>query len=264
MSSEDDILMNQFLRGELSQEEQQSFLKRLSSDTEFQKEFLYEKQFFDSLNKDSWSFLKDSNAPEVKAYETLLKSKETQQLKNAIKEAQEHYKKAQNPKKNWILYVAAATVITLFSVLIFNGKEENPDELFASYIEKADLFSLVDRGGNDSIFSLAQSSYDTKKYRRVVELLFPTLDSTNNSNVYLYLAISDMELGEFSEAEEVLDKLIASDLLDSEKGYWFKSLLFLKAKQLEKSKRQLQLIIDSSYYKYKEAKKLIKKLPEIN
>lgn len=214
----------------------------------------------DSLNKNSWSFLENVNSSEVTEYEALFQSQETQQLKQSIKEAKESYSQSQNPKKNWILYVAAAAVITLFSILIFDQSEKSNDELFASYLQKSDLMALVDRNGNDSIFALAQMSFNNKKYDQVVELLSPILDSTKNSNVYLYLAISDIELGAFSQAEKILNKLITSDLLDSEKGYWYKSLLYLKSDQLKKSKRELQRIIDSSYYLNKEAKKLIKKL----
>jgi tetratricopeptide (TPR) repeat protein len=223
-------------------------------------QFLLEKQLMDSLNKNSWSFLENVNSSEVTEYEALFQSQETQQLKQSIKEAKESYSQSQNPKKNWILYVAAAAVITLFSILIFDQSEKSNDELFASYLQKSDLMALVDRNGNDSIFALAQMSFNNKKYDQVVELLSPILDSTKNSNVYLYLAISDIELGAFSQAEKILNKLITSDLLDSEKGYWYKSLLYLKSDQLKKSKRELQRIIDSSYYLNKEAKKLIKKL----
>jgi len=260
MSVENDILIAQFLRGELSESERQSFMDRLSSDKEFQEQFQLEKRLFESLNNDSWSFLENMSAPEVKEYESILRSDETQRLKKSIKEAQKSYNRSHNPKKNWILYVAAAAIITLFSVLLFDGNEETNEQLFSSYLQESDLLALVDRNGNDSIFSLAQTSFDNEKYDQVVKLLSPLVDSTKNSNVYLYLAISDMELGAFSEAEKTLNKLIASDLLDSEKGYWYKGLLYLKSNQLNKSKRELQRIIDSSYYQNEKAKSLIKKL----
>jgi hypothetical protein len=260
MSVEKDILIAQFLRGELSEQERQSFMDRLASDTEFREQFLLEKQLTDSLDEDSWSFFENANTAEIKEYEAIFRSKETQQLKQAIQKAQESYNQSQKPKRNWILYVAAAAIITLFSVLLFNQSEESTDELFASYLQKSNLLALVNRNGNDSIFSLAQTSFDNKQYNRVVELLSPIADTTKNSNVYVYLAISDIELGAFSKAEKILNKLIASDLLDSQKGHWYKSLLYLKSNQLEKSKRELQLIIDSSFYQNDKAKNLIKKL----
>ena len=111
-----------------------------------------------------------------------------------------------------------------------------------------------------TIFSLAQTSFEDNNYKRVIELLSPILDSTKNSNVFLYVAISNTEIGAFSKAEETLNKLISSNLLDNQKGYWFKSLLYVKSNQLEKSKQELQRIIDSSYYKSEEAKELLKKL----
>ena len=260
MSAEDDILITQFLRNELSKDERQSFLDRLSSDMEFQQKFQLEKQLLNALNEDSWSFLEDTNASEVREYESILKSQETKQLKQSIQQAQENYNKSQQPKKNWIFYAAAAAVIALFSIFFFNGNEESNDELYASFLQKSDLLALVDRNGNDSLFSLAQTAFDNKKHKEVVAHLTPILDTTKNSNVHLYLAISKIELGTFSDSEAILNKLIASDLLDSQKGYWYKSLLFLKSNQLEKAKQELQQIIDSSYYQNEEAKSLLEKL----
>ena len=77
MSLEDDILIEKFLREELSEKERQSFMERLSSDPNFRAHFLMEKQLFDSLNEESWSFVKATENGEIEAYESIFKSAET-------------------------------------------------------------------------------------------------------------------------------------------------------------------------------------------
>jgi hypothetical protein len=260
MKIEDDILIERFLQGDLTKEEKASFLDRLRTDSQFKEYVNLEKQLSEALNENSWNFAKDASSHEIQKYETILKSEETYKIKQAIKKAQEDYNKSQKPSKNWFLYVAAAVILVLFSTLIFDTKSATNDELFASYLQDTDLLSLVDRGAYDSIFNAVQTSFNNQKYDEVVNSLSQVVDSVQNGNAYIYLAISQIELEKYSNAENTLDKLIASDLIDSQKGYWYRSLLYLKSNQSEKTKKELQLIIDSSFYKSKEAKQLLKEL----
>jgi len=260
MRLEDDILIERFLKDDLSKEERTSFLDRLNTDSDFREYFELEKELFESLDDQSWSFIKENHSEEIQEYEKLLKSEESHKIKQAILEAQEQYNKAQQPSKNWFLYVAAAVAIIIFSVLFFDSKSPTNQDLFSSYLQETDLLSLVDRGEYDSIFNITQTSFDNQEYEKVVNSLSQLIDSINNGNAYIYLAISQMKLENYSNAEETLNKLISSDLLDSQKGYWYKSLLYLKANQPDKTKKELQRIIDSSFYKFQEAKQLLKDL----
>lgn len=276
MSTEDDILIERFLNDELSKKEHKAFLERMENDAEFKERVTLEKQLHESLDENSWSFLEEDDNPEVKEFEALLKSKESQKIKQSIAEAQADYqssskddtgdeialKKPPSQKKNLWLYAAAAAVLIFFVVNVFMLKPKSNEELFSKYIQKTDLFALIDRGyvGNDSLLSKAQGYFDNKEYQKAADILTQVVDSSKNSNIYIYLAISQIELNEFDKAEKTLNKLILSRLLDAQKAYWFKSLLYLKTDQVEKSKKELQIIIDSSYFKSKDAKKLLKKL----
>jgi len=260
MSLEEDILIERYLKNELSKEEKQSFIERMDNDALFKEKVILEKQLSETLHEDSWSFLEETDHPEIKEYEALLKSKETQALKEGIHEAHKAYEKSQRFSKNWIFYVAAAVVIVFFSTTIFDFAPKSNQELFDKYMQKTDLIALVDRSGYDSIFSKAQKAFDSKNYQEVTSSLSTIVDSTKNSSVFVHLAIAEIEQGKFDSAEKVLNKLINSNLLDNQKGYWYKSLLYLKSDQVEKSKKELNTIIKNSYYKYKEAKQLLKKI----
>ncbi len=260
MNVEDDILIECFLKGELSKKEEQSFLERLASDVDFKERFILEKQLRESLNEDSWSFVESSQTDEIKDYEQEFKSKEIQELKEIIAKANEEYKESQKPTKNWFFYFAAAVAIVLFSTLIFDTKKQSNEDLFSSYLQETDLLSLVDRGRLDSMFSAAETYYNNKEFDKVVNTLTPLIDTTKNSNAFVYLAISHTQLKKYTEAENVLNKLIESDLLDSQKGYWYKSLVYLKSNQLKKLKKELQFIIENNYYQSKTAEKLLEDL----
>lgn len=260
MKIEDDILIERFLKGNLSKEERASLLNRLRSDSQFKERVGLEKQLSESLNENSWNFAQNASSQEIREFEAILNSNETLKIKHAIQEAQEDYNKSQKPSKNWFLYAAAAVAIVLFSTFLFDEKPASNQDLFASYLKETTLVSLVDRGAYDSIFNAVQTSFDNQKYEEVVHSLSQVIDSVQNGNAYIYLAISQMELEKYSNAENTLDKLITSNLLDSQKGYWYRSLLYLKSNQLEKTKKELQLIIDSSFYKSMEAKQLLREL----
>ena len=260
MKFEDDILIERFLDDQLSSEEKRSFLKRLDTDSDFKDYFELEKQLYDSFNDNHWSFIEDSSSDEILAYETLLKDPQTKKIQKAIEKANDLYHENQKPSKNWLLYIAAAVVIALFSTIIFNNISPQEKDLYAVYLQKTELLSLVDRGAYDSIFSTTQSAFENQEYEEVMNSLLPIIDSINNGNAYIYLAIAQLELERFEEAEKTLDEFISSDLLDSQKGYWFKSLLYLKANRLEKTKQELQGIIDSVFYKSEEAKQLLRDL----
>lgn len=260
MNLEDDILIERFLNGQLSEEENTSFLERMKSDAKFKDQVTLEKQLSESLNDDSWSFLEDANDPEVKEYEAILRSKESQHIKKSITEAQVAFSKShESKKKNWLAYAAAAVITVLIVLNIFSNDEIDSQELYKNFLNKTDLLALVERSDYSNLSS-AQEYFDKKNYKEAARILSLVVDSLNNANAYLYLAISQIELKEYSNAESTLGQLINSDLLDAEKGYWYKSLLYLKSDQTQKLKEELKTIISNSYYKKEEAKKLLSKL----
>ena len=72
-----------------------------------------------------------------------------------------------------------------------------------------------------------------------------------------------MELDQFQEAEKTLDSLINSDLVDAEKGYWLKSLSYIKSKEIEKARNTLSIIIKNSYFNYKKATIVLKEITDL-
>jgi len=254
MSLKEDIFIERYLRDLLSNEEKQSFLERMNNDTLFREKVLLEKQVFQSLNKQEWSFVEASQNKEADELELIYKQVETQKIKHSISKANLAYKKR---KRNWLIYSVASMIAIILSVSIYKQQYKNNQELYIHYIENTELMNLVTRDKSVE-FSNVQEYFNKKEYVKVSSILSKVIDTAYNGNVYLYLAISQMELNQYTEATQTLNKLINSNLIDAQKGYWYKSLLYLKANQIEKSKNELEIIIEKSYFKKEEAKELLR------
>ena len=178
-----------------------------------------------------------------------------------LKKLKKNINYRQNQKiKTGLIYFAAAAIFALFFINTFFFKKESNHELFSFYLQKTGLTSLVKRGDDDVTLSKIQILFDNKNYKEAETILINKIDSIKNGNVYIYLAISQIELEKYSKAEKTLNSFIKKQFIDSEKGYWYKSLLYLKSNEIEKVKKELKTIIDKSYYNKALAEELLDKL----
>jgi hypothetical protein len=261
MSIEDDILIEKFLRDQLTAEELKIFHTRLKSDEEFKAGFDIEAQLFNSLNEEEWSYAENVDDSEIKDYKNILDSVELQNLKKTLEEVNENYQ-SQNSFKlyKWIVPLVAASVALFFVFNIFTRSTSSLD-LYNEYSDKGDLPSLVIRGESSSNLSKAQQLFENNNYENALTIFESALNnSEDKATLYLYKGISETELEEFAEAEKTFNELINSDLLDASKGYWYKALLFLKMDEEENAKAVLRTIVDNKFYKFRMAKELLGKL----
>ncbi|MBW1298736.1 hypothetical protein [Aquimarina litoralis] len=266
MSIEDDILIQNFLKNTLSEEERQKILSKMEIDESFREKINFEKQLFLNLNDSEWSTSNAHELPEVKEYEDLIKSNTTQELKDTITKVNIEYQDIQKKrsKSSWI-YAIAATIAILIGTYIFSlYNTTSYQELYANYLSISDLPSLVDRGKtNKQPLIEAQKLFENKKYKETLEILTKEINTIekDKATVYLYISISQMELNQFEDAEKTFDLLINSKLLDAPKGTWYKALLFIKQNRIEKAKELLNEIAKSSTnYKSQEALQLLEEL----
>jgi len=260
MTREDEILIHKFLRKELTLTEEALLKDLLKSDGRFRERFYLETSLYESLDDNSWSFISKLNGKEVKEYSSLYSSKDAEFIKANILEAQKAYHKISRPTKIRVFYgVVAAVIITISTIFLWPSTLTN-QELYSEYLSRTEVFSLIDRGNSDRILSNSQINFENKDYRQVIKDLSGEINQTDNSTLFIYLAIAQMELSYYEDAEKTLNKLISSDLLDAEKGHWFKSLLFLKSNKVEKAKNELNLIINKGLFNQKLASELLKNL----
>lgn len=264
MNLEDDILIEQFLRNELSEQEKESFLERVKNDTNFREEYLLEKQLFESLNEEEWSFAENIDNKETDELEALFESKEIQNLKEVIKKASTKPKVSRGKVISFLSGFAAAVVLG-FLILkpMFSPSVLDTNVLYAEYVDFNNLPSFTERGVDDSKGTLieAEKLFKQKKYDESVVIFQEFLnENRSESGAYIYAALAQAELKNFDKAIEILDTLKESDLVDAEKAYWYKSLVYLKEKQTEKAITELQHIIDNSFFNKEKAEELLIKL----
>ncbi|WP_299125657.1 hypothetical protein [uncultured Winogradskyella sp.] len=244
---EDDILIERYLKGLLSKDEEKSFLDRLDSDTDFSEKFKLEEQLFNSLNENSWSFSESKNA-EVNDYAKLLREEDLQNLKKTLaKTSSEFNSKEGATSKRLFYYLAAASIVIFLGFQLFVNENTSNQDLYNDYIALNDLPSFVTRGNDTSDLARAQELFENKKYEESLSV-FQSIDnlSNNEANLAIYKGIAQTELGKYDEAEHTFNTLINSDLLDAEKGYWYKALLFIKRDRIQEAKSTLKEIVSKS------------------
>ncbi len=263
MNLEDDILIEKFLRDQLSSEEKESFLKRKEIDEDFKQQYLIEKQLFETFNEEEWNYEMDYATKEVQEYKELFESEEIIKLEEKIALGQSNFKTNNKQRKVIALFSGlVATILLFFTVTSLFNSPKDTQLLYAENVNIDSLPSFVSRGevGNDKVIK-AEKLFKQKEYRESLELFEDLLlDKDDNSALFIYTAINLIELNDYGKAEVVLNKLINSDLIDGEKGYWYKSLSYLKQANKRKAIENLEVIVKKGFFNSDKAKDLLEEL----
>ena len=256
-----DLLIEKYLKKQLSQEEQTSFEKRLENDTELRKQFFFEKEMFDSFNDDSWSFIENNENDEIRELDAFFKSDELQSFKKTIAAGEQAFKKKPATKIRKLYFIPiAASIVLLIGVFYKNfNTTVNNEQLYNTYIAQTNLPSFINRGDTDKVnLAKGEALFNDKKYSQAVDIFEEALKTNkDNANLFLYTAISYIELNQYKKASSIIEALINSDLIDAQKGYWYKGLLYIKQKKYKKAKNTFKLIVDKSYYNKEKAAEII-------
>jgi len=268
MSQTNDQLIEQYLAGQMSSAEEEAFLQRVQTEPELGEQLKLEKNMRAALDDADWAFTENSDHDEVKAYAEAFASDNAQALKESINKASEAYhakeQKTERPKARrlWIYSVAAAAVL-IISFMIIKPKPMEPGLLYSEYLQKTELPDLTTRSADDNAAELlrAQALFNNQEYKNAVTAFQKLLvQMPSRSELYINMAVAQIELDQFDEAIGTLDQLIGSNLLDAQKGYWYQSLVYLKAGEPERCEALLETIIDNRYYNHLLAAQLLKKL----
>lgn len=258
---EDDILIDNYLKGLLSKDEKESFLERLMSDVDFKENFELEEQLFHALNDRNWSFSKNQNV-EVEGYVNLLEENDLQDLKKTLAVTNSKFNANKSkPTKRLFYYLAAASLIFLLGFQFFFNKTVSNQDLYNDYLALNDLPSFVSRSDTSSELTTAQRLFENKNYEEALSIFSSIKEQQEyKATLIVYKGISEIELEKYKAAENTFNSLIESDLLDAEKGYWYKALAFLKADRVVEAEKVLSVIVSKSLYKNSEAKALLEKI----
>ncbi len=263
MSVEDDILIERFLNGTLTEEEKNTVLNRMAINEAFKEKVLFEKELLETLNEEKWNSAKDSDLNEIKAYAKKFHGEDVIALKKVLKDVNEEYQTSRKKGSN-IRYLYAAIIVTFIIIGALMTQQLNssaPQELYVEYLALKELPSLVSRG-SESDLTKGQQQFEAGAYESALILLQKAMQTQTQQKgiIYTYIGISQLELEQYNEAEKTFDQLSASNLIDASKGYWYNALVYLKQEKLEKTKDALQNIIKKKLYNHKKASQLLKAL----
>ncbi|WP_299277493.1 tetratricopeptide repeat protein [uncultured Psychroserpens sp.] len=264
MTEEDHILIEKYLKGLLSKDEESAFLKQLQSDDALKEGFEFEQQIFETLGKGHWSFV-DNMSQEVQEHRQLLDGQDMQALKHTIDKVSANQEKTSNTfNKTTFYYLAAASIVVLLAFQLFFNQNIANQDLYNDYINYGDLPSFATRSSGNEVeqkLITAQQLFEKGNYEESLTIFEPLLESEkNNITLYLYIGIAQTELKLFDEAATTFDTLITNNAIDGNAGHWYKALLLLKQDRVDEAKFILSMIVSKSLDNHEKAEALLSEL----
>ncbi|MCB0455326.1 MAG: tetratricopeptide repeat protein [Aequorivita sp.] len=239
----DSILIEKYFSGNLSEEELLEFEKRYENNTEFRQEI---------------DFLKNLKA--------VSKAEDTQQFKATLQRFESEAPKKQTPSlSNWLkpLTAAAAVLVIALAISFFWPTKTNPEILFASYFQPSkNVTAPIVRSENEvSTRTNAFIAYSEMDYEKASALFESAYASDKNSELLFYEGNALLASGHTQKAiEKFKEHLKFQDVLTN-RSHWYLALGYLKNKELENAKEELEKFIHSNeIFKNAEAKLLLEKL----
>lgn len=172
------------------------------------------------------------------------------------------------PKKNRFRNMAIATVIAAsVTIIIAVGilpTNMDPDSLFEHYYEPFGASDFSQRGeGQEKYVDIAQgiNYYVDGNYSQSIDQ-FDQLasDPTIQSEVQFFSALSYMGLGQYPDAQPMLESVLVSDSRYQTETLWYLSLCYLKAGEFEQVNTLLGQLEQYDGLYQKDAQALLKKL----
>ncbi|WP_299116157.1 tol-pal system YbgF family protein [uncultured Winogradskyella sp.] len=247
MKEENYIAFENYISKSLSDEEVLAFEEKLSSDSEFKKDFETYKELTEFLE---YSYDEEKAAKE---FEANLKT-----ISNNYFEKQEH--QVQPLKKSRTFKISqlaiAATVVVLLGLFIFNRFSAPGYEDYSEH----GVISLSVRGNVEDVVIKAQNAFNEKNYKDA-EVHFSEILKTysDNEEVKLYKAISQIEQDKFEEAEAILKQIASGKSAYKSEALWYAALSKLKQKDNKACIELLKSLSEDTIH-YEKAQKLIDKL----
>jgi tetratricopeptide (TPR) repeat protein len=258
------LQIDDYLTDNLSLEERKIFETKMQGDKELKKEVDLVKKLniFLSNNAISESFEESELSNKLKKE---IEKEESIKLKETILKINKEYKKDTIKKNNKSFFlIAASFALIAIGSLTFFFNNNSSQNLFAQYYSSNDLPAIIKRGDQKNALEKGVIQFDDKAYQQAKELFNIYIQENRtsvNPSVYIYLGVTNWELGKYKEATNSFDKMINSDSLDKSKALWFKALMYLNIDDKEHAIGTLnELINDPSNFKYSEAKEILSKI----
>jgi len=203
MEEKDYIQFEDYLFGSLNKAETEVFENKLKTNNAFAEAFQTYKNLSNYLSD------KYGNETESEAFRSNLSSISNKYFKEKLEVPEEDSEEKSSKKSfGFYKYVFAACVVVLFGVFTFN-QFSNPS--------------------NDALLKTAEKAFNSKDFA-AAEKAFAQLIETdkNNAEWNLYSGISNIELNNYDEADDILTEIANGNSAYKNKAIWYLALSKLK------------------------------------
>ncbi len=237
MNEERYLLFDQYLQGEMTVEERNSFERTLSENPEFAAEFRTFKEVLEQLEN------KFGHEQEREAFKENL---------SAI--ADKHFNKEKPkvfPMRPWY-YAAAASVAILFGLFFFDYNQ-NPS--FNDYNHPEQAHFTERSNANENLIE-AEKTFNERKFKEAIPFFEVVLKNKKTAEIQYYYGVSLLQASQYNKAETVFNELKSGSSVYKERALWNLALLKLKQKDYNGCKQILQTI-SQDYEDYDEVQELL-------
>ncbi len=236
-------LIEQYFENSLSSEEKLIFDELLANDKAFAEDFYFQKDVKEAIKKEEREKLK----------------KELQNLERF----QGSNKKFSFSKK-WLV---AASIVLLFSFLgtFFFMKQDrfSNQELYANYFTPYEnvVYPIVRGEAENELKNNAFIAYETKEYKKAIQLFEKAYEQTKEIDLLLYQGISFLAEKKPNKAIKILEEYVSTEPKYNMQANWYLGLSNLQLSNIKEAREYLRKVRNSnSEFKIEEAKELLKKL----
>lgn len=237
MNEERYILFDQYLQGEMTIEERNSFEKQVSENEEFAAEFRTFKEVLAQLdNKFGYEQERDTFKENLSVI------------------SDKHFNK-EEPKvvlmRPWY-YAAAASVAILFGLFFFDYNQ-NPS--FNDYNHPGQAH-FTERSNTNVNLIQAEKTFNDRKFKEAIPFFEAVLKNKKTAEIQYYYGVSLLQTNQYKKAETVFNELKSGSSVYKEKALWNLALLKLKLKDYKACKQILETI-SQDYEDYDEVEELL-------
>jgi TolA-binding protein len=159
---------------------------------------------------------------------------------------------------------AAAAVIGALFLIKLLLPSYNPDNLFTKYYEPMSAISPITRSadaGETNSYSSAIESYNSKKYQAAIAgFSAAVLKDPLNISPRFFLGITQMALGNYEQAENILEDVTGSQSEYTKEARWYLGLAYIKTGNKEKALRCFEILAQSPGFYSDRAEKILRRL----
>ncbi|SNR15072.1 tetratricopeptide repeat protein [Tenacibaculum jejuense] len=234
-------LIDKYFQNSLSSEERLILEKLLKNDSDFYKEFYFQKNVATAI-----AILEREN---IKKY---LQGIERENFK----------KNSVSFSLKWLL-AASIAILTCIGASFFISSDDYHTDLYTQNftIFENVIYPLNRDDLRNSLGKEAFIYYENKEFFKAIEGFKKVYNKTNNEEMFLYIGISYLAVKEFEKANLILQEYLTTQGKYISHAHWYLALGNLALNKKNHTKKHLSIVIRLSQgFKNKDAKDLLEKL----